>query len=131
MLKKVRLVVLGGLMAGLLCYACIGMNAAPVLACSGSGGDHDHAAASTSAPACGGAEGKKMGAPCDISKELGLTPEQQTKFNALKAECEKNGDKCTPECFQKVKALLTEEQSKKLESIIVKMKGGCAGPQAK
>ncbi|MGR3309979.1 MAG: hypothetical protein ACUZ77_04325 [Candidatus Brocadiales bacterium] len=113
MLKKVRLVVLGVLMAGILGYACIGINAATVFACEGSQGSS----------ACGA--GKKE-APCDITKELGLTPEQIVKFEKLKAECERNRMQCGPECFQKFKAILTHEQGKKLEVFVAKQGGNPA-----
>lgn len=116
MLRKARVVVVGILMAGLFCYACIGINNANVFAsgCSRS--------SSAAGPECGSKSG---GAPCDISKELGLTPDQQAKIAALKAECEKSGMKCTPECLNKMKEILTPEQVTKLEAIIAKMQGGC------
>ncbi len=129
MLKKVRLVVLSVLVAGVMCYACIGIKATAVLAGEG--------CPKSSSSCCAG----KTGAPCDFMKELGLTPEQQAKIEKLKAECEKDGQKCTPECIQKVKEILTKEQGEKLDVLIAKMKNGgnasapaCKGegaPQAK
>lgn len=119
MLKRVKLVVIGFLMAGFLCYACIGINDANSCA-------RDAAAGSASGgPACG-AQKQGGGEPCDITKELGLTPEQQAKIEELKADCEKNGMKCTPECFNKMRAILTDEQAVKLQALITKMKGGAA-----
>ena len=109
MLKKVRLAVLGVLLAGLLCYVCIGINATPALAGS----------------CCASKAGAAPTAPCDFMKELGLTPEQQAKIEKMKAECEKNGNKCNPECLQKVKEILTKEQGEKLDVLIAKMKNGC------
>lgn len=117
MLKKVRLAVLGVLMAGVLCYACIGIITTPVFACEGSQGSS----------AC--SAGKKS-EPCDLTKELGLTTEQIAKIEKLKAECEKDGNKCTPECFQKVKEILTKEQGEKLDVLVAKKNGGNT-PQAK
>jgi hypothetical protein len=121
MLKKVRVVVFGVLMASLLCYVCIGINAVPVLA-----GEGCQKSAATGCPSAkGGLD------PCKIMKELGLTPEQHTQVEKLKAECKKTGQTCSPECFQKIKGILNEEQSVKFSAIVAKMKGGCAAPPAK
>ena len=129
MLKEVRVFVLGVLMAWVLGYVCTGIITTPVLANEG---------CQKSSPSCCA---NKQGAPCDLTKELGLTPEQQAKIEKLKAECEKNGQKCTPECIQKVKEILTKEQGEKLDVLVAKMKNGgsasapaCKGedaPQAK
>lgn len=109
MLKKVRVAVLGVLMAGVLCYTCIGIIAAPVFA----------------GEACCPGGKKDAAAPCDFTKELGLTAEQQAKIEKLKAEFEKSGQKCSPEeCFQKVKEILTKEQGEKLAVLIAKKNGG-------
>ncbi len=122
MLKKVRLVVLSVLAAGVMCYVCVGIKAIPVLAGEG--------CPKASPSSCCAAD-KKGSAPCDFMKELGLTPEQQAKIEQLKAGCEKNGNKCTPECLQKVKEILTKEQGEKLDALVAKMKNGSGAPACK
>ena len=141
MLKKVRLVVLGILMAGVLCYACFGIYSTPLLA-----GEESQDTSSCKLyvgrlPVYAGDVCKKCldsccvgekSAGCDFTEGLKLTPEQQAKIEKLKAEFEKNGQKCiTKESIQKVKEVLTKEEGEGLDALIAKMKNGCSARACK
>lgn len=140
MLKKVRLVVgclLGSiLMAGVLCYACIGIHSTPLLASEESQDTSSCKLYVGRLPVYAGDVCKKCSdscctseksAGCDFTEGLKLTPEQQAQIEKLKTELEKKGEKCiTAESIQKVKDVLTKEEGEELDAIVAKMKNRCS-----